>query len=123
MFLMETFGDWLAKEVRDRNWNLSDLARAAGLRASTLSRVMSETSKAGPSVCRAVAKALKLPEETVFRQAGLLSPLPAAESDQTLPELLEVARQLPPDERRELLDYATWRYRRQLEQRDHKGRD
>lgn len=123
MFLMETFGDWLAKEVRDRNWNLSDLARAAGLRPSTLSRVMSETSKAGPIVCRAVAKALKIPEEMVFRQAGLLSPLLAPEGDPTLPELLEVARQLPLGERRELLEYATWRYRRQLEQRDQKTGD
>lgn len=113
--MMETFGDWLATEMRTRNWSLSDLARAAGLRPSTLSRVISGTNKAGPSVCRAVAKALKAPEETVFRKARLLSPLPGPTDDIILQELQEVARSLSPDERREVLEYATWRYRREQE--------
>jgi transcriptional regulator with XRE-family HTH domain len=112
---METFGDWLAQEIRTRNWSLSDLARAAGLRPSTLSQVITGTSSAGPAVCRAVAKALKIPEELVFRQAGLLSPLPACADDAVTRELLEIVKHLTPDERREVSEYATWRYRRQQE--------
>ena len=58
-----------------------------------------------------------IPEE-VIQSSSTAEPsrnLPASEDDPTLWDLLEVARQLSPQERRDLLEYALWRYRKQMD--------
>ena len=52
------------------------------------------------------------PPEKVFRLAGLLPPLPAAE-DELLYELIETFKRLTPEKRREVSDYARWQFQRQ----------
>lgn len=66
---------------------------------------------AGPDVCQAIARALGLPPEEVFRQAGLL---PTAHGDeaQLLQRLKDILVNLPPIEQDEVLAYAYWRYQR-----------
>jgi transcriptional regulator with XRE-family HTH domain len=75
--MMETFPDWLERELGVRGWNLSDLARRAEVSDATISRILSGTRNAGPEVCVAIAQALNYAPELVFRRAGLL---PARES-------------------------------------------
>lgn len=107
------FQEWLEEKLREMGWKPADLARAANIRYATLSRILNGQRNAGPDVCLAVARALKVPPEKVFRRAGLLPPLPASEDDATLKELQDIAQQLSLEKRREVLEYARWRYEQQ----------
>jgi transcriptional regulator with XRE-family HTH domain len=104
------FGKWLEQEMEKREWNASILARKSGIDAGNLSRVITGVRNAGPDMCQAIAKGLGYPVDTVYRQAGLL---PQAANGEEMAQLEEIARNLSPEERRELLEYALWRYRRQ----------
>ena len=110
---MDKFIPWLLKELKNRSWRPADLAHRAGLSTGSLSNVLSGNRNAGPDICNAVARALGEPEEKVFRLAGLLPPLPAAEEDELLNEITETFMRLNPEMRREVLDYARWRLQRQ----------
>jgi len=92
---METLNQWIENQLQDRNWRPADLARIAGIKDATLSRILNQTRQAGPEVCRAIAKALDADEEDVFRRAGLLSPLPPAVAEER--EAMRILRQLPPE--------------------------
>ena len=72
------FVDWLQKELDKRNWNRSELvrqARAKGhkLTTSQVSRVMTREQIGTVEVIMAIASALDLPSEDVFRVRGWLS--------------------------------------------------
>ncbi len=108
----EHFGKWLQKEIDERGWPMSELARRAEVSHTAISRVVSGERGAGPELCRAIAHALEMPEERVFRVAGLLSELPAPEEDFTFAEVYEMLKHLTPGERQEVLEYVQWRYRR-----------
>jgi transcriptional regulator with XRE-family HTH domain len=69
-----SFSEWLQKELERKGWNQSDLARAAHLGKGSLSDIISGRRKVGSEVARAIADALKLPPEQVFRAAGILPP-------------------------------------------------
>ena len=68
------FSGWLKERLVRRNMTQADLARESGLTTAGISRIMSGSRGPGPDACRAIAKALDLSEEKVFRRAGLLSP-------------------------------------------------
>jgi transcriptional regulator with XRE-family HTH domain len=63
---------WIEDQLRDRNWRPADLARAAGVKDSTISRVLNGNAKAGPELCNNIAKALGVSPIEVFRAAELL---------------------------------------------------
>ena len=109
-----TFIEWLRHEIEIRGWQVSDLARKAELSSGTLSRILSQERNAGPEVCVALARALGVPPELVFRRAGLLpeeSEDPSEEDDLSLRELVEIVRRLPKSALEEVLNYALFRAR------------
>ena len=106
MTMANNFVTWLSKEMEDRGWNNSELARRAGLVPSAVSQVIAGNRGTGPEFCRSVARAFNLPPEMVFRKAGLLPPLPGPEDDITFGELLDVVRNLSVDERVMVLEFA-----------------
>lgn len=67
-----SFQEWLLAELRERGWSLSELARRADVGVSSLSMIVNELRGPGPDVLLGIARALRLPPETVFRRAGLL---------------------------------------------------
>lgn len=67
------FVTWLYKELEKRKWSQSDLARHAGLKRQVVSRLVTGDRNAGADSCKAIAAAFDLPEEIVFRKAGILS--------------------------------------------------
>lgn len=71
MFLM-TFEIWLDEQLDKRGWNRSDLARKGNFNPSALSNIYTGRRKPGIDICNAIAAALKLPPEEVYREAGLL---------------------------------------------------
>lgn len=85
MYTMENFGDWLLKQLKDRNISQSELARLAGISKGTISNLINGTRGAGQDSLSAIAHALKLPPELVFEKAGILP---------TKPELSPIKRAL-----------------------------
>jgi transcriptional regulator with XRE-family HTH domain len=69
---MENFGTWLLFELEKRGLNQSDLSKLSGLSRGTLSNLVNGTRGFGPDSLAAIARALKLPAEEVFRAAGIL---------------------------------------------------
>ena len=86
------FTEWLQGELNQRDWTQADLADRAGIGRSSLSMVMSKKRQPGKDMCRAIAATLQLPEEVVFRHAGLLSP--RAETNEKIDTLCHLAAQL-----------------------------
>jgi transcriptional regulator with XRE-family HTH domain len=108
----------ITSELETRGWSMRELGRRAGVSHAQISNVVSGSAKPGADFCLSVARAFRMPPEKVLRLGGLLPPLPGPEDDLVLKELLEVTKQLAPDGRQEVLEYAMWRYRRQQEQRE-----
>ncbi len=97
MFSMDNFGTWLLNELESRGLSQSELARMAGLARGTLSNLINGTRGRGPDSIEAIARALKLPPELVFREAGLLPSKPSR--DDETEELNYLIEQLPPDKK------------------------
>lgn len=116
---MNEFSQWLQEELQERNWNQADLARITGLTTAGVSKLLSSSRGAGPDACRAIARALELPEELVFRKAGLLSPTWDQLTNADLPNVAEwrsILLELTHDNRRELLQIARLKLERQRDQ-------
>ena len=100
---INAFIAWLDQELDERKLNDNQLARRAGISHSVLSRArMGLLPRWG--ACEALAEALDLPAETVFRKAGLLSP--QMDDEVSLDEWRYVLRRLSERDRYELLRIA-----------------
>jgi transcriptional regulator with XRE-family HTH domain len=66
------FSEWLQAEMSKRGWSQSDLARFAELNRAVINKLLNGKSRPQPSTLGAIARALKIPIETVYRAAGLL---------------------------------------------------
>lgn len=106
------FADWLEEELAARGWKPADLARASKLSSATVSRILNGDRNAGSDVALAIAKGLNLSADFVFRQAGLLPPQPGPDRDPSFQEIAEIMRNMTEDERREVVDYALYQFRR-----------
>jgi len=92
---------WLGKQLNERGWNNSELARRAGLGNQTIYAIMNGTRKPGIDSCVGIARALHILPEDVLRHAGLLPPLPPAVSNERTAAIL--FRQLSPDDQQTIL--------------------
>lgn len=99
---MEELIAWLEEQLRQREWQASDLARRAGVGNSTIQRIMAGTRRAGKTVCSKIAVALGEPPEKVFRLAGLLPSIPEQETVEQ--DFLNEFRALSPQQREYLID-------------------
>jgi transcriptional regulator with XRE-family HTH domain len=66
------FSEWLQLELDKRGWSQSDCARSANLNRAVINKLLNGKSKPQPSTLAAIARAFKIPVETVYRAAGLL---------------------------------------------------
>jgi len=101
------FVEWLENELQQRRMTRADLAKEAKISQSSLSLIYSNRRGIGNEICDAIAKALRLPPETVYRAAGLLPP--KSERDELIEEILHAMEDLDDDERRGLLAYIEMR--------------
>jgi transcriptional regulator with XRE-family HTH domain len=69
---MNDFGLWMSREIEKHGWSRSEVARRGGISPSTIDKVINEFARPGPKLCQALAKAFDMPDEDVFRLAGLL---------------------------------------------------
>ena len=101
------FAQWLELKLYEYEMTQSQLARAAGVTRAAINGVLSGKRGPGPDLCNAIARALKLPPEIVFREAGLLPP--KSEAD----EITERAQHIIntyryPETRQQALDYLEY---------------
>lgn len=82
------FSEWLQSEMHERGWSQSDCARAADLNRAVVNKLLNGKSNPQPHTLVALARAFKIPVETVFRAAGLLPP--SVNGDETTEELIHV---------------------------------
>ncbi len=66
------FVKWLRAEIEERGWSQNELGRRAGVSSGGISLILSRQRRPSPGVCRGIARVLEIPEETVFRKAGIL---------------------------------------------------
>lgn len=112
--MLSDFIEWINKQNKKRGWNNSELARQSGLAPSTVSMALGGQTNPGLDFCVGVARAYGLPPEKVLRQAGLLPLIPEVE-DYEIQRLIDLARSMPEDERKLVLEYAEWRYQKSME--------
>lgn len=103
---MENIADFIKAEIERKGWSQARLAKAAKLDSAVISNIINEKRGIGWESARAIADALNIPAETMFRKAGLLPPAPA-KTEQT-DQLLYLFNQLDPDKKQELLGYAEY---------------
>jgi len=99
----ETFTSWIEEEIKRRGWTQAELGRRAGLAQGTISQTLSGITRPGPKFCSGIARALDIPEEEVFRRAGLLSLSVADLRDKSVREANEWILKMTPVERKQLV--------------------
>lgn len=72
------FTTWLSEEVKQRGWTFRELGRRAGLSSGAISKVMTGATDSTWEFCAKIAEAMEMSSVDVFRQAGLLPPIPEA---------------------------------------------
>lgn len=100
----EEFAEWLRQEMQQRGWDQAELARRSQTTTALISRIVSGERRPGALVARRLARALQIPPEEMFRQAGLLprhAPKPPG-----LEELAHIFTELSDDDRKRLLALA-----------------
>lgn len=106
---MKNFGDWLQDELKNRNISQKDLADMSHITPAQISRIISGSRGAGEQALIAIAHALKLPSETVFRAAGLLPPI--SPENELIKRITHITSQLPEDEQNDILQFVLLRQR------------
>jgi len=115
----EKFAEWLAGQLAERDMTQADLSRKSGVSDAQLSRLLRAERGVGESSVSAIARALGLPPETVFREAGLLPP--ESKPNKIIKAIEYLANRLPVEEQAEILEYTRMRVRL-AERRDAKKR-
>ena len=72
MILDNRFPDWLQTELDKRQWSQADLAYSAGISRAVINKLLNKKTYPQADTLQAIARALKIPVESVYRVAGLL---------------------------------------------------
>jgi transcriptional regulator with XRE-family HTH domain len=111
------FIEWLEDQLKQLGMNRADLARASGLSATHITRILNGEQTPGVDGILAIAKGITKPPEEVFRRvAGLSRP----EQDPVGDEAVYLISLLPNSRKRQVLDYL--RYLVQLELKESQSR-
>jgi len=86
------FKEWLLEEMGRREWSQADLARSADLNRAVINKLLNGQSSPSPATLEAIARAFKVPVESVYRLAGLLPSIP--EPDSFIEEALHLLGQI-----------------------------
>lgn len=90
------FGTWLTTQLETKGLSQADLSKKSGMSPAQISRLVNGVRGVGEDSILAIANALNIPPETVFRAAGLLPPVP--DCDSRAVDLAYQIAQLDPDD-------------------------
>ena len=88
------FAAWLDRETQTCGWSYGELAGRAGLSSANVCDLLTGARRPTWEICVRLSRALKMSPTTVFRQAGLLPPVPETRGE-LLIEVLETLAMLP----------------------------
>lgn len=108
---MIEFKTWLQKEMDEREWSISDLARNAGVARGSIANILRGDRNPGVDVCEAIARAFKISPESVYRYAGLLPP--ELKPDEKRQELVHLFELMDEANREDTIDYARMKLQKQ----------
>jgi transcriptional regulator with XRE-family HTH domain len=100
---MDTFGQWLVEEMGKRGISQTKLSKLSGLSQGTISNIISGRRGRGADSLQAIALALKIPRETVYRKAGLLDA--SRNTDEQIDEINHLAKDLSEEDRRTVIEF------------------
>lgn len=100
---MENIADYIKAELERKGWSQARLAKASKLDSAVISNIVNEKRGMGWESARAIADALNIPPETMFRKAGLLPPVPTKTEQSE--QLLYLFNQLPQNEKDRLIHH------------------
>ncbi len=102
---------WLSQELKRRGWSYRELSRRAGISQALISRILGDNLPPSADFCLKISKTLDEPPEKLLRLANIL---PAEFLDDTvLQELVDIAKNLPPEDLQDLLKYARFRFQQE----------
>lgn len=104
------FARWLEQERKVRGWSPSELSRHADVSRQTISDYENRKRRYyDEAILVKLARAFKLPPETVFRAAGLLPP--QSPETELIQRIIHLTSELPEQDQAEILEYAQLRHR------------
>jgi transcriptional regulator with XRE-family HTH domain len=101
---------WLSKELEKRRWSHGELARLSGISRPLISQVLAGDVTPSADFCIKVAQALNEAPEKVLRLTGILPSHPTSDDDSILAELHDLVENLPPQRRKQALDFLRFLY-------------
>jgi len=109
---MNDFAGWLKKEMKSNGMSQSKLSELSGLHQGTISNVLTGKRQAGADFILAVARALRIKPEDLYRQTGLLPQKPSPTQETLINDIIDIVRRLSDDDKKELIEYARFKYQR-----------
>lgn len=115
----EKFSEWLVEQLREHKLSMTALALRAGVSKQVISKYINQPpEKPDMNVLKGIAHGFGIPQEEVFRAAGVLAPVP--EKDEAIDELEHLAAQMSGDDLQDLIEYARLRLRRSEDKQEGK---
>lgn len=109
----KNFPAWLQKQLDNRNWRPTDLAKKARLSDTAISRILRGQRKPDTDTLIAIAKAFHISPINIFREAGILPPGP--EKEATFEDWKDILNELSPEDKNELREIAILKIKRKKE--------
>ena len=106
--MTDNLANWIAEEAKRRGWSYRELARQAGVSQTLISRTLAGDMSVSADFCIKIALALGEPPERVLRLAKKIPLLPDSEGDPTLSEIIDMLRNMSPEQRQETLRYVRY---------------
>lgn len=94
---------WLQDRLEEKGWRSTELAKRAELSDAAISRILRGERKADPDTLKALARALKISEEDMFRAAGLLSAKADQEDDEWDRRIMHLLSLFPAEEKEKIV--------------------
>ena len=107
----ENLSKWVHDQLNQRGWSLRELGRRSGIDHSILSKIFNGKREPNLPFYRDLAKAFGVSLEEILRIANELPSL--SEGKVPLDKFLKITKQLTPDQRENVAEYALWLIHRQ----------
>jgi transcriptional regulator with XRE-family HTH domain len=88
------FAEWFQKQLRRRDWNQSDAARAIGVSSSVVNRWYRGERVPDPKSCDVIADVLAVPVDLVLELAGHRPPAAEIDPDSPAPLLVSLVERV-----------------------------
>jgi transcriptional regulator with XRE-family HTH domain len=107
--MKEMLNQWIIDKLNAHNMSMRELGRRANVPQSNLSKILSGKQEASLDVYIRIAQAF----DAVLEMLRVAEIVPIGETEElSLSEWMEIGKQLTPDERLEVMEYALYRKER-----------